>query len=411
MLTTPLWFPLAVLILLLLIILLRPLFKCSLSIASIMGLGAILMLATHQLTGHQAWQAIDWSILGYLIGVFMIGRGLELSGLLAQVAEWCLRLTTSSLVLLALLMLFFAISSALLMNDTLAIIGTSLLLTIARRQGIACQPLLLALAYSITIGSVMSPIGNPQNLIIASQGGLLSPGWTFIKTLAIPTFINLGIAYGLIAWRYRQVLTPVHIHPQTLPEKDHALATCCLVALAIFVGLIVLRLGLPWVQQHLTLPMIALVAAIPLLFSASRWTLIATIDWRTLLFFVGLFVVVAAVWDSGLLQHALTKHQHTLTQPNTILGVSLTLSQLISNVPLVMLYLPILTQHQAHTIAFMALAAGSTIAGNCFIFGAASNVIIAENAPKHSLSMATFSMLGIPLAVINVLVYAVWFAL
>jgi Na+/H+ antiporter NhaD/arsenite permease-like protein len=115
-----------------------------------------------------------------------------------------------------------------------------------------------------------------------------------------------------------------------------------------------------------------------------------------------------SVWNSGFFQSIITKSHINILSTNMILTVSVLLSQLISNVPLVALYLPMLTNTGATTKGLMALAAGSTIAGNLFILGAASNVIIIQNAEKkykETLTFWEFARIGIPLTAINILVY------
>jgi len=131
-------------------------------------------------------------------------------------------------------------------------------------------------------------------------------------------------------------------------------------------------------------------------------------DWFTLIFFASMFVLMQSVWDSGFFQSAIDATHLNVASTEVILAVSILLSQLISNVPLVALYLPVLMQAGASTEAMMALAAGSTIAGNLSILGAASNVIIIQNAEKRSratLTFLEFVRIGAPLTVINAVIY------
>jgi Na+/H+ antiporter NhaD/arsenite permease-like protein len=154
---------------------------------------------------------------------------------------------------------------------------------------------------------------------------------------------------------------------------------------------------------------IALAAAMPIiLFSNERVEIIKRVDWHTLIFFVSMFVLMQSVWNTGIFQNMLSKTDVSITSILMILAVSVVLSQLISNVPLVALYLPLLLNLGVSTKGLMALAAGSTIAGNLFIFGAASNIIIIQNAEKRgekTLTFWEFSKVGIPLTIINFLIY------
>jgi Na+/H+ antiporter NhaD/arsenite permease-like protein len=121
-----------------------------------------------------------------------------------------------------------------------------------------------------------------------------------------------------------------------------------------------------------------------------------------------MFVLMQSVWDSGYFQNAIANLHLHLRSTGIIMAVSIALSQLISNVPLVALYLPVLSQLGAASKEMMALAAGSTIAGNFSILGAASNVIIIQNAEKRTgetLTFWDFVKIGIPLTAVNALVY------
>jgi Na+/H+ antiporter NhaD/arsenite permease-like protein len=151
---------------------------------------------------------------------------------------------------------------------------------------------------------------------------------------------------------------------------------------------------------------IALISSLPILiFSQRRMEVVRNIDWHTLVFFASMFVLMASVWQSGVLQSMIDKTDVNVTQVPMILALSVILSQLVSNVPFVALYLPLL--HGASIKGMMALAAGSTIAGNLFILGAASNVIIIQNAEKENetLTFLDFARVGIPLTILNLLVY------
>ena len=134
--------------------------------------GALIVVATGQISGVDALKAIDLNVMLFLLGMFIIGQALVVSGYLYYVAYRLFGGLKSVQHLVMGVLFGTALGSALLMNDTLAIIGTPLVLRLAREHNINSKLLLLTLAYAITIGSVMSPIGNPQNFLIASQAGL-----------------------------------------------------------------------------------------------------------------------------------------------------------------------------------------------------------------------------------------------
>lgn len=162
-------------------------------------------------------------------------------------------------------------------------------------------------------------------------------------------------------------------------------------------------------QIDFRLTYIALVAALPILaLSPKRIEIAKRIDWEVLIFFAAMFIMMESVWLTGFFQSVITGINFDILSIFMILMIGVLLSQLISNVPLVALYLPMLVHAGASTKELVTLAAGSTIAGNLFILGAASNVIIIQNAEKRSgetLTFLEFAKVGIPLTILNLIVY------
>jgi Na+/H+ antiporter NhaD/arsenite permease-like protein len=305
----------------------------------------------------------------------------------------------------------FGGASAVLMNDTMAIIGTPVVLLVARKHEMSPKLLLLALAFSVTIGSVVSPIGNPQNLLIALNGKIEDPFGTFFRWLFIPTVINLGIAYTVLKYFYRSDFHDVPLKYSQEPIRNQELAFLSKLSFQMVAVLIALKILAVVLRLHIEfrLTYIALASALPILLgSKHRWKVLRKIDWHTLIFFASMFIVMDSVWRSEFFQHILVVSKQDVTSTGMILTVSIFLSQLISNVPLVALYQPMLIHAGTMTKGFMALAAGSTVAGNLFILGAASNIIIIQNAEKKSHQTITFwdfAKVGIPLTILNTAVY------
>jgi len=375
--------------------------------------GALVVVASGEISGLDALKAIDVNVMLFLFGMFVVGQALVASGYLYALAYRLFNRMTSVPQLVCGVLFGAALSSALLMNDTLAIIGTPLVLRLAQEHNINNKLLLLTLAYAITIGSVMSPIGNPQNFLIASQGGLSEPFLTFIKMLAIPTLINLAVTYLFLRLIYRQqFITAMPLTHNPVELLDKKLAGLARASLFLLIGLIALNIILSAMHSpmRLELSQIAVIAALPpILFSPDRKRLLKNLDWSTLLFFAALFVLMSSVWQTGVMQQQVSELQIDLTTVPAIMLLSASLSQLISNVPLAALYLPMLSNPSPE--ALMALAAGSTIAGNLLILGAASNVIIIQHAEKHqaTLGFFEFARVGIPLGFVNLLIYWLWF--
>jgi Na+/H+ antiporter NhaD/arsenite permease-like protein len=160
---------------------------------------------------------------------------------------------------------------------------------------------------------------------------------------------------------------------------------------------------------------IALSAALPaILMSRRRFEILRKMDWSTLAFFTAMFVLMKSVWDTGFFQGLLAETGVDIASIAAITAISAVLSQFVSNVPLVALYLPVLSHMNAGPRALMALAAASTVAGNLFILGAASNVIIIQAAEKRAGQTVTFwefTRVGAPLTLINCFVYWIFLTL
>jgi len=400
-----------VLLIVFILIAVRRIGNIRLQIWQIMLLGAAGVLLTGQISPSNALEAINLDVMLFLFGMFIIGQAMEESGYLSCLSCRLFRKakTLDSLVLF--ILLGMGTLSALLMNDTLAIIGTPAMLLLARRNGINIKILLLALAFAVTIGSVASPIGNPQNLLVALNGNVGNAFLTFLKYLLLPTLINLFIAYGALKLFYRKQFNGVPLVQDAGVITDRRLAKLSEISLILVVVLIIAKIVTVFIGAgfDFRLTYIALVSALPVvLFSPRRLDIIRRIDWSTLVFFAAMFVLMESVWDANVFQSILNGAQASLNSVSVIMVVSVLLSQLISNVPLVALYLPMLVQMGSTTKQMMALAAGSTIAGNFSILGAASNVIIIQNAEKKSgetLTFFEFIRIGIPLTVVNVMVY------
>ena len=297
---------LGVLILVFLGIALRQLFRLPLRIWQIMGIGAAIVLFTGQISLIDAWISIDWDIIFFLFGMFYVCSSLEQSGLIHDfVARYLLEGCSKRM--LALIIVFgMGLFSALFMNDTLAILGTPLLLKVAHHRRIETRPLLLGLAFAITIGSVCSPIGNPQNLLIALEAPIGPPFATFLKYLAIPTLINLILLYlFLLKWIGKEAKYHHEIE-ETAPYNKRlmVLSKIALLMVLIMIGYNLVASYLPIFP--IPLPGIALIpAAFLLIFGPKRKDIFSHLDWHTLIFFIGLFILIKSVWINSSLKELL----------------------------------------------------------------------------------------------------------
>ena len=394
--------------LVLLLIAIRQLGEFKLQIWQIMLLGALLVLLSGEISPVDAASAINPDVMIFLAGMFVIGEAMRESGYLFHLFNriFCRAKNLDQLLLLILFAMGFL--SALLMNDTLAIIGTPLMLYLAQTLKISPKLLLLTLAFAVTTGSAMSPIGNPQNLLIAINGSLINPFLVFFQYLFIPTVANLALAYLILRLFYKSQFQQTAIEIPKECISDPTLANISRISIIMLLILILAKVLAVTVQssQQFSLTYIAIFSALPvILFSSRRWEIMKHIDWCTLVFFAAMFVLMDSVWRSGFFQSMMQESSLGFGSIPVILALSVFLSQIISNVPFVALFQPLLHNPSAQDL--MALAAGSTIAGNLFILGAASNVIIIQNAEKsgETLTFLDFARVGVPLTALNVFVY------
>jgi Na+/H+ antiporter NhaD/arsenite permease-like protein len=408
------YFSIIVLLIVFFLIAVRKIGNIRIKIWQAMALGAVVVLLTNQISLLDAFYSVNIDVLVFLFGMFIVGESMQRSGYLSELS-YNLFHRASTVDQLILLILFpIGLLSALLMNDTLAIIGTPIVLGISKKHGLSSKLLLLTLAISVTTGSVMSPIGNPQNLLIASSGGFESPFITFFQYLALPTILCLIVAFIFLRIFYKSEFHTTLI--ENLNDEIQSdtrlvqLSKLALILIILLIGVkIVLVAFLPLFEIRLSY--IAVIAALPIiLLSRQRVEIVRNIDWSTLMFFVSMFVLMASVWQSGVVQNLLSGLSLDFTSIPTIMAVSVLLSQLISNVPLVALFIPMFTTNGASFVQLMALASGSTIAGNMLVLGAASNVIIIQNAEKHgaTIEFTEFAKIGIPLTIVQTFIYHIF---
>jgi len=373
--------------------------------------GAVLVILTGEITIPEAVNAINPDVMIFLFGMFVVGEAISASGLLSGVSDYICRVAGTRDQLLLIFVILMAVASAFLINDTIAIIGTPLALMLSRRYHIPPVTVLMVLCFSLTTGSVPSPIGNPQNLLVATYWNPPDPFLSFASGLFFPTIISLALIVLLMRSRWMEKDTENYLLPDLPVYQDPRLCHVTLLSLVILALLIVIRIigSSLGVLSPFPLGFIALAAALPiLLMYKERVTIIRNIDWRTLIFFVAMFVLMQSVYDSGWFQSSISFGD--LTTIPLIFMVSIILSQFISNVPFIALFQPVISASGISSGCMLALAAGSTIAGNLTILGAASNVIVIQQAEKAGVSIRfrDFIIIGLPLTLLQAVVYTLW---
>ncbi len=411
--------PIIVLGIVFILIAARDIGKVRLQIWQVMLGGALTVLFTGQITPIDAFHAIDFDVIFFLLGMFIIGQATEDSGYLTHLCHKLFGKVRSVDKLVLAILFTMGLGAAVLMNDTIAIIGTPIMLLLSRMNHISPKLLLLCLAFAITIGSVMSPIGNPQNLLVAMKGSVINPFVTFAKYLFIPTVINVFLSYLLLRLFYKKEFTAKKLQADRGHIEHERLAKVARISLILVASLIILKVGLTLVKVRadFKLTYIALIGCAPVLiyrffWKKKRFHILRKIDWCTLIFFASMFVLMDCVWETGFFQGLISRLSLDTTSIGIILILAIVVSQLISNVPMVALFLPLLVSADPGIKQLMALAAGSTIAGNLSILGAASNIIIIQHAEKEnareSITFMEFAEIGVPTTAINLAVYWVF---
>jgi Na+/H+ antiporter NhaD/arsenite permease-like protein len=367
-------------------------------------LGAVLMVACGVMTRQEAYAAVDYDTIVLLLGMMIVCAYLQIGGFFDLTARAVLRRAGTARRLLAGLIATSAVLSALLVNDTVCLMMTPLVVRVMARARLPLVPYLLALAMSANIGSVATLVGNPQNMIIASMSGMTFGG--FAATMIPVAVVNLAILYLVLSIAFRVELDTAVLHTASdEPEAEvdrYLLALCALVLLGIFIGF-VSGANLAWTA-------LSGAAALMVLARRDTYAILERVDWHLLLFFAALFVVVQGLALTGLPERAHDALRGLWTGAAAYRAFNFTWfsilgSNLFSNVPYVLV-----AGHWARgfpnpALAWKVLAMATTFAGNLTILGSVANIIVLESARGHAtVDFWTYARLGIPITVVTSLV-------
>ncbi|MGC8706857.1 MAG: SLC13 family permease [Desulfurella sp.] len=382
--------------------------KFTIHIWQIAIIAAFLCIITNQISLKVAFYSINFDVIFFLFGMFCIGVSIEKSGLAKFFTNYTLKYIKNIDSLLLFVILFCAVSSAFLMNDTIAAIVAPIILTFAKTLQVNVKKLLLVSMLAITIGACASPIGSPQNILIVSHMSV-NPFLLYSKYLVLPTILNLVLLFLYAKFSFEQKT----LYPQNKIVKlnDKNLAVLSIYAIVVLVFLVFLK---AFFIEDMPLIYISLIPATIVLLHKKRFTIIKNVDYKTLVFFIGLFILIKAFWNSNILQDYILSSHINLTSTYVIFALTTIASQFVSNVPLVTLYLQVFSSYHLSWQPYLALSVASSIAGNIFLLGAASNIIVAQNLEKYTNQTITsfeFFKYSIIITTINVSVYLAVFAI
>lgn len=366
--------------------------------------GAVAMIVFGILPFDEAVTAIDFNTISLLIGMMIIITVLEIDGFFAFTAYHTIKLAGTENRLLFIIVFTTGISSAFLVNDAVVLLYTPIVISICRNSDINPIPYLIAEILASNAGSAMTITGNPQNMLIGINSGISYS--RFILHLLPVSLISMLVIYIVVKLIYREnfsgnkpVVCSTEIYQYNYKSMKFSVPIFILVILLFFTGKIL----------NLSIPEIALsgAALILLLGKVKPSDVITKVDWVLILFFASLFIVVRGFEHTGLLQKIIGSWPLTenFEGISSIHGISLLLSQVVSNVPYTILMIPILKQSGSDFI-WLSLASASTLAGNATILGAMANLIVIECAEKFDVHISFFEFLkpGIVVTLITLLI-------
>ncbi|HEX5457659.1 MAG TPA: SLC13 family permease [Candidatus Nitrosotalea sp.] len=203
-----------------------------------MLIGATLMLAFQIIGLEGAIKSIQLDVIMFLFGMFSIVSALEKSGVLKWLSIKMLSKAKTPNSLLLMFVVGMGLLAAFLVNDAIALIGIPLVIYISKHIGIKPNVFLIALAFGVTVGSVMTPIGNPQNLLIALQSGIALPLVNFIKFLALPTVINLFLTFFILKIYFKKDLVHAHTALNSVTLENYTIEDCRLAKLSVAIWVV-----------------------------------------------------------------------------------------------------------------------------------------------------------------------------
>lgn len=365
-------------------------------------LGALVLIVVGKLSTEEAWESVDVSTLALLLGLMIVSAQLRMGGFYAEITRWVGAWDLSPVALLAAMMSTAAILSALLTNDIVCLAMAPILIAICAGRGLRPLPHLLGLACAANIGSAATLIGNPQNILIGETLDL--DFGNFVLQAIPPTALGLIAAWLLIACLQRGQWT---CQSQTISVAAPAFRKW-----PVAKGLVVLAgIMAGFVFTSLPREIVALGGAAFLLLSRQNHTrdFLGLVDLPLLVLFAGLFVVNHAFETSGEMARVVSAAHFMgidLSAPGCLFGSTVLLSNIVSNVPAVILLLPIAT----HSLAGLVLALASTLAGNLLVVGSVANMIVVDQAAHLGviITWRDHVRVGVPVTMATLLIAAVW---
>ena len=363
-------------------------------------IGGAVVVVSGLLPWDRAVAAVDAHTLVLLFGMMIVAAYLRLSGFFRLVTYAAVRRAHTPVGLLALIILAAGVLSALFVNDVVCLVMAPIVLDLVRRLHLPPVPYLIALATAANVGSVATLTGNPQNMLVDSFSGISYRA--FLLREAPVAVVGLALVFAVIWLVYRRRLPPA-LPAEALDERGavhHALMIKTMAAVAVM--LVAFLAGVP-----IALVAIGGAAYCLLTRRVNPDKVYREIDWGLLVLFTGLFVVIGGLEASGLAGETLGwAGAAGLYRPSVLTVVTAMLSNLVSNVPAVLLFKTVIPTFGEPTRAWLLLAMASTLAGNLTILGSVANLIVVEQARGAGIQIGflEYSKVGVPVTVVTLLV-------
>ena len=367
-------------------------------------IGAVLMVAFRVVGAPEALQAIDFATIVLLFSMMVVVANLRIGGFFEHIAEWIVqRLHPHHL--LPTVIFTCGLLSAFLVNDIVCLVMTPFVLHMARRLGLPPVPYLIAVATSSNIGSVATITGNPQNMLVGSLSGISYRDFLFhLGPIAV---IGLVLNWILIRWFLANRAADRVEVDSALAAQEFQLQPMRIKPVVVLVGVLAgFFAGVPPA-------LVAAVGAAALLITRTvePRKVYADIDWGLLVFFVGLFIIVAGADRAGLTARLLEPVANwDLHRIGVFVPVTALISNVVSNVPAVMLLRTLVDNFPNAQDGWLVLAMASTLAGNLTITGSIANIIVVERAAAEGvrIGFGDYFRIGLPVTIVTLVVGALW---
>ncbi len=365
-------------------------------------LGAVAMVGFGVISLEDAYAAIDLDVLVFLLGLMLIVGYLEVARFFEWAAEWVVERAATPHALLLAVVAGGGLLSAFFVNDTVCLVVTPILVAALERLRVRPLPYLLGLAMGANVGSVLAVTGNPQNMLVGIWSGTTFGG--FMLHMLPVAGGGLAITYGYLRWSFRRELAQgftAAVEPVRI-EGDRPL---------IVRGLIVFAIALTGWLAGGSLPLVAIACGAIMVAVAQRDPAYAIerVDWDLLLMFASLFVVMRGLEATGAVEWIdrralqLADVDSPAGTAAAVSGAMLVLSNLISNVPAVMLWQDIVPSLPNEALMWRVVAMSSTFAGNFLLIGSVANLIVAERAQERGVKVefGAYARVGIPVTLLT----------